>query len=234
MKKLLLFFISLILGSAVTAADLSAFSWRSINGKWIIDSQQKILCDTTTKSHQYHLSELIDNNSITTNSPLANANKIETTFYITDPNELSRFFLFFSGNSYRDFYGIELKGSIEKINTLSVIKSSIKDTTLSNSTKNNFQIDTLSTQPIDLQYNTDIKLRLEIKNKKCTVFINNKKALSFEGDRSLENGILGFSHRMNLLSVSSIKVWSGKKIIFEDTFEKDSIKRIVVQATSVK
>ncbi|MCU0846112.1 MAG: hypothetical protein MUC76_14450, partial [Spirochaetes bacterium] len=91
----------------------------------------------------------------------------------------------------------------------------------------------LATKDIELEYNREYRAEIRVKKNRATLYIDGKKLMEAEAPEDLTSGKIGFSNRNAMLKISDVKVYSGKELVFEDDFSKDSIKRYRVQATTM-
>lgn len=201
------------------------FIWANINGNWTVESEHKTLTDSGQKIARTGYSELLDTRSIVSNQKIQGITSIKTAVTLSEPEESNSFTVFFASREYRSFFGFRLTGDSQKISAVQFINSEPKDPSIPYTVKNSFEVKTLAEKTASAAFGKEIKILIELKNKTAVLYLNGKKALSYDIENSFQEGFIGFSHTENKISISEMKCFSGKKIVFEDDFSADKIKR---------
>jgi hypothetical protein len=234
MKNIKLFLILILLFiPTFLFSEEHAYKWRKISGNWEIgvDQDKKYLQENRCSYREYNYSELINFNSIITDNPIIKYDSI--TFFITSINPQNKPFesiLSFSIQDYRDFYAFKFIVSKEKKAEIQFINSSIKDKSLEPKIKNNFEISILKKSIFDFEINKRYAAEIKIENKSAKLFIDSKLILESETPVEINSGRIGFSSRNAKLRIEDVKVYDSEKVVFEDDFSTDLIKRAQAQA----
>jgi hypothetical protein len=219
-----LLFISLLSTSA-SSADPD-FLWNQVNGTWTVKPDLKILSDTYGKPYQFNYSELINTHSLIGTVPAINAQKIYSSFTITNPKDIGHALLFFAADkSYQKFYAFRFIVDKEGINWIQFVKSDKIDESLPPSVKNNFKITVLSSENVKLNYGVELNIMIIIKGKTATLSVNRNKIMTVTAQDNLSDGLFGFSHKNNTITISQFKIMADDEVLFEDDFSRDRIKR---------
>ncbi len=242
MKKKHLFifdftFISILFFTSTSSfAQENNFNWLNITGRWETrsDNKQYYLVESKRVTRDYGNNELVNYNSIINEEFLIAYSVIQYKFEIgtrtASPLEMV---VFFATKDFRSYYGFKIKDDGGNGLKLNFHRSSIKDTTLRPHIKLNYTITELATKDIELEYNREYRAEIRVKKNRATLYIDGKKLMEAEAPEDLTSGKIGFSNRNAMLKIADVKVYSGKELVFEDDFSKDSIKRYRVQATTM-
>ncbi|MEJ5362395.1 MAG: hypothetical protein WHV26_10070 [Spirochaetota bacterium] len=222
--------LALIIFSISSAQQTNTYTWQQISGNWSVvsDNKESYLRENRGKSFQFDYSPLINLNSIISTNEYS-FTVLHHTFSLHSPGNDSTHLTFFSASNYRQFYAVKLAGNNSTIHTISLVASSIKDTTLPKDAKGNFVITTLSAREIALQYGTTHTLTITVHNKTISIAIDNAQVLSHTLDEELEEGSIGFASKNCIPIIDNLIVYKGNEIIFSDDFSKESIRKIVLQ-----
>ncbi|HSV97531.1 MAG TPA: hypothetical protein VLM75_11445 [Spirochaetota bacterium] len=172
-------------------------------------------------------------NSLIANDSLEKISSFQISFEIFNPDPQSEHSLLFALSDYRVFYAFRFSGDGTRLNKLQFINSTIKDTTLRPAVKWNYTIAEIASRDIELEYNREYRAEIRVKKNRAALYIDGKKLMEAEAPEDLASGKIGFSNRNAILKIADVKVYSGRKLVFEDDFSKDSIKRFRVQATTM-
>jgi hypothetical protein len=223
--------------TVILPAFLSAeetFKWQKISGAWQIKSERNsgYLFDQYSRSVDYGYSDLINNNSLISIDAPSGITRISSKIELLSPRaEDNHITVFFAAQSYRDFFGFRFAGRDKGFTEVQFIRSSVIDTTLPPSQKNNFRVEVLSSKVFVRQPSSPIDVTINIRGFEAELVIDGASVLKAEAQRSLSDGQFGFSHTNNLLRISDVAAYRGQSIVFSDNFTAQSIKSNVVNAT---
>ena len=219
-------------------AEGKALKWKKISGKWEIKKScgsSYFLVESRGKTRQWGYSELINNNSIISEKPLEKYSRIAFSMELEDPTgNPVQMMAFFAARDYRYFHALRFSGGREGIERISLISSREKDPKLPRRVKWNFIIEEKMTREFPLEYNRSYHMDIRFHKRGVLLYIDKKKIASFKAKEPLNSGRFGFSSRNAGIKIAEVKVFSGNRIIFEDDFSEDTIKRIGVRARRVK
>jgi hypothetical protein len=222
--------------SAAFGQDV-VYRWISIAGKWETrkDNKEIFLIESKSKTYNHGYSELINYNSLISQDVIIEPSLIQFSFSMSSPANTTEQLFFFNSDDFRSFYAFKLAGDGKKISKISLISSKINDTTLPRAIKNNFTVSEMAAKECSLDYNKDFASEIAInKRKKTLAFkVNGKELLSTNLPNDISSGKIGFSNRNAVLKIAGLKVYSGKKVVFEDDFSTDSIKRLKFTAKKI-
>jgi hypothetical protein len=224
--------LSLVLPLWSISAQADDRQWLQISGRWTVDTDKRQLADSNPRTINIGYNELINMNSVSSAVNLEKITKISSDFELFSPMKENKAMLFFASSSQKSFYAVKFTGTQESITTMSLIQSSVKDSSLSTKEKNNFTIEELASVPVSMKWGELITLSIELSKKKIKASALGF-SLNYQVKDPIPSGDIGFSHSNNLITVKSIKVWSEKKVIFEDDFSKNRLKKVSVNATKV-
>lgn len=208
-----------------------SYKWLQITGNWtiIIDRDVKYLKENKSKSIIFNYSPLVNYNSIISNEEIISFSELKVDFSINSSTVDSTLFIFFNAQSFRQFYAVQFTGNEKTIHTVALIQSNIKDTTLPKQAKGNFNITTLATKEISLEYGRTYTLTITVQGKTISAAIDTAQVLSHTLNEELEGGKIGFASKNCIPIIDNLVVYNGKEIVFADDFSKESIKKIVLQ-----
>lgn len=208
----------------------SRHTWQQISGNWsvVLDNRESYLRESRGRSFNFGYSPLINLNSLISINEYS-ATSITHTFALHSPASASTYLTFFAASDFRQFHAVQFSGGRANINTISIIRSTIKDTTKPRQEKGNFIVATLASQELPLDYGRAYTLTINIQGKTISVLIDNAQVLSHTLDDELEGGKIGFASRNCLPIIDNLKVFKGNNILFEDDFTKESIKKKVLR-----
>ncbi len=221
---------------------LSAFpeedtpKWTRVIGKWEIgkDGIGNYLLESKIRTYNRGYSELINYNSLASYKPLPEYSSIKLSFAVMNPAKCPvEVMLFFAGTEYRDFFAFKFIINEKDEDKVQFICSKVKDKSLKRSVKNNYMVTALESKLYTIEFGREYSIEIRVNKAKAALFINGKKEIEAEADRDLGTGLIGFSSRNAQFRIRGVKVYSGDKIVFEDDFSKDSIKRWTVRAKKV-
>ncbi len=214
------------------------FKWRKISGNWAIQKScngSHFLVERKGKTRQWGYSELINNNSIIAAKPLSGYTRIAFSIEIAEPMDNPvQILAFFAARDFRYFHAFRFSGSMEGIERVSLISSREKNPKLPRSVKWNFIIEENMTRDYLLEYKRNYRIDIRFNKNRVLLYIDKKRIASFISEEPLNSGRFGFSNRNASLRISDVKVYSGSRIIFEDDFSEDTIKRYGVRVKRVK
>ncbi len=234
--SIFILFLLLLSFSHISVAQEKKFNWLNITGSWEIRSDNKrySLVETKRTTRDYGSSELVNYNSIINQDLLIDYSNIHFRFEMGGTAGTSaEMVVFFAAKDFKSYYGFKIKADGTKDARLIFHGSSIKDTTLRPAVKWNYTITELAAKDIELEYNREYRAEIRVKKNRATLYIDGKKLMEAEAPEDLTSGKIGFSNRNAMLKIADVKVYSGKELVFEDDFSKDSIKRYRVQATTM-
>jgi hypothetical protein len=217
-------------------AQEKKFNWLNITGNWEIrsDNKQYSLVETKRATRNYDSSELVNYNSIITQEPLHEYSSIHFSFEMGGkPGTPAEMVAFFAAEDFRTYYGFKLKADGAKDATLVFHGSSVRNTTLRPHIKGNFVITDIATKDVPLEFNREYRAEIRVKKNRASLYLDGKKLMEAEAPEALTGGKIGFSNRNAALRIADLKVYSGRDLVFEDDFSKDSIKRYSVRATTM-
>jgi hypothetical protein len=239
-RKLCLFF-AVVLYQVISFnahAEGRAYKWKKISGKWEIKKScgsSSFLEESRAKTRQWGYSELINNNSIISENPLEKYSRIAFSMELADPTDNPvQMMAFFAARDYRYFHAFRFSGDREGIERVSLVRSREKDPKLPRNVKWNFIIEEKMSKEYPLEYNRNYRIDIRFQKKSVLLYIDKKRIASFISKEPLNSGRFGFSSRNAIIRISEVKVYAGNRIIFEDDFSEDTIKRIGVKAKRVK
>jgi len=212
------------------------YKWLSVSGKWEtrLDGKTSYLLETKGKYYEAGYSPLNNINSLITESAIPEYTSLtfnlEVLSAIKDPADI---LVVFAAKDLRQFYAFKFTGTMEKAAMVHFISSKINDTTRPPAQKWNFTVSELASKDFDLEYRKEHTVEIRVKDTKATLYVDDKKILQAEAPEALTGGRIGFSDRNALIKISDVKVYNGRKVVFEDNFAEDSIKRYKVTATRV-
>lgn len=231
-KRLLAVTLILLFGLPFIARAEEDAKWRSVSGKWRTgsDKESTYIVETKLRSRSWGYSELINQNSIVTLESLTGVTSIKFTLRFQEPvkSEVTAM-AYFNVESYREFIGFRFSGNKESLNKAQFITSQIKDKSKPPSKKWNFKITEIETCECSLSYNKEYKMEIQIEKGSAALYIDGKKILQGKCDEATGSGKIGFSVKNAALRIDDVRAFNGKKIVFEDDFSRDTIKRIVVK-----
>jgi hypothetical protein len=213
-----------LLSTTARSADADNL-WMQVNGKWEVNTNLKVCSDVYGKIYQFGYSEIINTSSIASIVPVKDVDIIYSTFAMTNPTDSGHAMIFFAGATHQKFYGFKFIGNKDIIQQIQFIQSDKIDATKPPSVKNNFKITVLSSENVKLQYGSALSIMILIKGKSATLSVNRNKIMSVTAPDNLENGLFGFSHKNNTITISQFKIMADDEILFEDDFSRDRIKR---------
>jgi hypothetical protein len=220
-------------------ADKKTYKWMRITGKWEIQrsphSNSYFLGESKAKTRQLGYSELINYNSIIAENPLNEYSRITFTMEIADPvDNPVQIMAFFAARDFRYFHAFRFSGVRAGINKISLVSSREKNPALPRRVKWNFIIEEKLTKDCVLEYDKNYRIDIRFYSNRVLLYIDKKKVASFVSKEPLNSGRFGFSNRNASIKIAEVKIYSGRKIVFEDDFSEDTIKRIGVRARRVK
>lgn len=214
------------------------FKWMRITGRWEIqrspNSNTYFLWESRAKTREWGYSELINYNSIIAENPLNEYSRITFNMELADPlDNPVQIMAFFAARNFRYFHAFRFSGVRAGLKKTSLISSREKNPALPRRVKGNFIIEEKLTKDCALEYDKNYRIDIRFYGKKVLLFIDKKRIASFVSKEPLNSGRFGFSNRNASIKIADVKVYSGKKLIFEDDFSEDTIKRIGVRAKRV-
>lgn len=241
LHKLCLFFaiVSLCqIFSSDAITDEKTYKWMKISGNWetrkSCNDSSYFLWESKAKTRQWGYSELINNKSIIAENPLNEYSRITFNMEIADPiDNPVQIMAFFAARDFRYFHAFRFSGVRAGLKKVSLISSREKNPALPRRVKGNFIIEEKLTKDCVLEYDKNYFIDIRFYGKKILLFIDKKRIASFVSKEPLNSGRFGFSNRNASIKIADVKVYSGKKLIFEDDFSEDTIKRIGVRAKRV-
>ncbi len=225
----------LIFFSGLTGQD--NYKWKKLAGKWEVRTEdgKSFLIEKKRRASQWNYNELINFNSILSNESFTTISSIAFSIKPSNPkNDDTAFMASFGITDGREFFAFKLSGDDDELDKVQFVWSKIKDKTLSIKKKANFVISEVACAEVELDFDKEYNVKIDINSKKAAISIDGKKALEGTLDRDLASGKIAFSSRNFQLQIDDVKVFNGKKIIFEDDFSKDSIKRKSFKGTVTK
>jgi hypothetical protein len=241
--------ILLLLSLFLLNAEDNYFKWNKVSGKWEIqkDEQGPFLYEGRAKSIRWDSSEVINFNSIVTFNPLSDYSSIKYSIELIDPIQSPvETMLLLSLKDYRTFYAFKFVIDNHKDDELQFIGSKIKDPSLDKAVKKNFEITKIQKKKFSLEFGKCYSIEIRVNKNTAELFIDGKKELDAQTAEDMGKGRIGFSCRNAKIRVRSVKIYSsgafgkgaafskGERVVFEDDFSVDSIKRWTVKATQVK
>ena len=225
--------------SSNAITDEKTFKWKKISGRWEIqsspNSNSHFLWEGKVNTRQWGYSELINYNSIIAENPLNEYSRISFNMEIADPlDNPVQIMTFFAARNFRYFHAFRFSGVRAGLKKVSLISSREKNPELPRRVKWNFIIEEKLTKNCSLEYDKNYFIDIRFYGKKILLYINKKRVASFVSKEPLNSGRFGFSNRNASIKIADVKIYSGKKIVFEDDFSEDTIKRIGVRARRVK
>ena len=218
------------------------FKWMRITGRWEIqsspNSNSHFLWERRAKTREWGYSELINYNSIIAENPLNEYSRITFNMEIADPIDNPVQIMAFFASRYsrysRYFHAFRFSGVRAGLKRVSLISSREKNPELPRRVKWNYIIEEKLTKNCTLEYDKNYFIDIRFYGKKILLYINKKRVASFVSKEPLNSGRFGFSNRNASIKIADVKIYSGKKIVFEDDFSEDTIKRIGVRTRRVK
>lgn len=227
--------LTLLCGLAIclSAAQADDKLWTHVSGSWSVDTNGRLLSDSKARARIAGYTEIHDMNSVQSASNLEKLTRLSAEFELLSPMPDNKAMVFFGAPTQKSFYALRLTGSMEKITSVSIIRSAVKDTTLPFAARNNVEIKEIVSAPVSFKWGESINAEVKTRKKKLTVTVNGKE-LECTMDEPLPAGMIGFSHANNLMRIHSVKAFSGDDVIFEDDFSKNRIKKLSFTAEKVK
>jgi len=232
---ILIFSTTSAIDSAISEKNLK---WMKISGKWETvetDDGSFNLIERKAKTYPFGYSELINMNSIITLNSVGQYSKIVFTLEIVNPvDNPVELMSFFAAKDYRNLYAFRFKGDSAKLNTVRLIQSKDKDTSLPRNVKWNFIIEEIASKDYALEYQKKHRFEIRCAGRWVQLKINGRKVLSITTENPLNSGRIGFSNRNATLKIADLKVYKGRRIVFQDDFSEDTNKRYGVRAKRKK
>lgn len=212
--------------------------WNWFNGEWVVENSQIVEKRGWVSPWNYYA--LVDFNSIISISPLENYSTIEFTLTALNrhPDNTPRgkreltdnceFMASFAVTSVKDewyyhLYGIKISGDKKDLNTVTLVYSDITDRTKKLSEKNNYFMKELASGKFPMGYDREYRVKIEIIKEKITFFLDGKPVLKGSLPAPGHDGRIGFSSRNLYVKIGNVKVSNNKGIIFQDSFDRDSL-----------
>ncbi len=228
MDKRFIVLLVIILINCMTIAQ-GQYLWRQISGNWEILEETNQLIEKQGKTISWGYSELINNNSIETINELGAFTNATFNIEFNAPVHDQGFFLFFWGMlKQMEFSAIRFSAEGNKIRSIEYIESEFINKAIKGLSKWNFSVTVIESREVEMLPNRKYKCDLLFKNNNVSVLIDNKKVLSCTLRKNVTLGKVGFSNRNLIPAINEIKITDARKIIFQDHFINDSIKRIGV------
>lgn len=147
----------------------------------------------------------------------------------------NKFMIFFGTLNIRDTFAIKINANKKSINSISLIKSKIKNKGLRPTAKWNFKVSTLKTiKNLNLEYGKKYNYKITTKDQTIKLFIDDNEILSHEVKGNINSGRFGFSNRNGIIEIDNVIVKDGEKVVFQDNFDTLSIKRYGVKFNKIK
>lgn len=233
LKKIIIIFLLLCIcnPSILLAQSTDDYTWQQISGKWscVFDNKESYLKESKGKSINFDYNPLINLNSIITTNQVHLFTTLAHTFSLNAPSSATTFITFFGASDYRQFYGVRFTGNESSITAVSLIQSTINDTTLPKEAKNNFTVTTLASKEVSLNYGQTYTLTIRINKNTAEIIIDEQPILTCALPNTLEAGKIGFASKNVLPIIDNLFVYNKKTLIFSDEFSQQSIRKIVLQ-----
>jgi hypothetical protein len=210
------------------------YKWFNITGSWDIvrDKSKSVLTESRIRVNTWNYSELVNNNSIVTFNSLSKYTKIAFNFELqTQLKKSTSFMIIFSMIDQNQFYAFKFSGNEYKLNKVSFINSKYKNPEKGGQIKGNFLISEYGLNEIDLDYGKRYKVLLKIDGYKVSLNVDNKSLLDVTSTDRIDKGKIGFAINQVKPFIDAVTVYDGRKIVFEDRFSTDLIKKISVTGT---
>jgi hypothetical protein len=223
--------------TAIYSQELVEKKWLQVSGRWKIVNVENInqVTEEKIKPSIWGYDDIINNNSIVTNTRLNNCDKISCTVLLNNPVEdIIIFRILYFIQDHRSFHSFEFTGDRKGIDKVHYVKSDVVDASRNTHQKWNFSVQRIKSSPIDLRYGRKYHIEVLIKDKTSILFVDGKKAFSSDINNTKCDGKIGFSSNRIKPYISNVEVYSGKNKIFYDDFSTDSITRWGARAVKVK
>jgi hypothetical protein len=228
----ILILIHVFLFACPVYSEKEEYIWTKISGKWgIVEEEKKnYAAETRAIPNVWNYNELLNYNSIASINTIENYSSINFSIISVSPKaypvELILFFSLkkYDKDPYKDFYAFKVKGDEKGFNKIIFISSEVKDKTKPQNEKNNFIVKELSFIETSLEYNKEYRVEIKFKKNKAMLLFDGKKLFEASAAESLTSGLIGFGGRGSELKLSDVRVYSGRKIVLQDDFSKDTIK----------
>ncbi len=200
--------------------------WQRLNGNWAVVNSELAETRSWTKSWNYY--PLLDYNSVVSLNDLDGYKSIDLTMEVKKPSrdnpEAAVFFAVKSPehNWFYYSYAVSFKGDQDGLNTVSLLKTSMKDETLKPTKKGNGFTVEIAAERCSIPYGKPFGLSIRIEEGKVSVFTGGKRLIqSVLPDKSIA-GRIAIGGKNAPLRIKEISV-SGSRPVFSDTFESDTI-----------
>lgn len=212
-----------------------------MGGKW--QFQDGRATDTRVFPVYWNYHELMNYSSLVAETEPEEFTRMTAVFKLDTPKlEYSEALMVFAMNSpymhyYYSFFAVKLSGDKEKIRKAELIMSSRTDDSLPYTAKNNYKIETLASVPWEMEYGRDCTFRIDRSKTTVTFYADSRKILTQKLPVKIQQELKGkfaLGARGAAISIDSCKIINGKKTVFEDSFESDSVFVPTVKAVQVK
>ena len=235
-NKLIAVIIFILAVSLVSAKE--NHKWQRFSGKWVVENSRVTETNGWTAPWNYY--ELINNNSIVSLEDFSGYSSIEFTMEIFDRKESPAEVLISFGvrSEYKNWlyhiYAFKISGGFWGINKVSLIHSDMENKTLPYATKNNIFINELASDSYSMKYKKKYNCRIDISGNEATFFVEGEKVITGTLPSDNYKGRIAFSSKNTKLAIDNVRVKKGDKVVFEDSFDEDSIYVRTVKARVVK
>jgi hypothetical protein len=239
----LTFFTSGIFLGHLSADDVSIdnANWKRSSGDWKV--QKSYLTEVRGWIGPWGYYELMDHNTVISQSEFENFQKIEFTLEMSKPQK-SKFdaTISFGVRSpekswYYYSYGVRFHGekktfSADKFNKVSLVQTSMIDAKLPPNQKGNNKVTEIASAKCDIPADKESNYTLLFEGDTLKVLREKTIILETKVNKSEQKGRMAISGRNASLKLKYFKVIGpNEKVIFADNFEKDTIYRAKVEAT---
>lgn len=228
-KKILLLSTLIILLPILLFSNENTLKWRQISGEWTIINQgeDNYLFEKKGKTHNWGYSDLINYNSVVTFSKLEKYSRIDASVNAINPmSNSTEILLFFATKDYKNFYAFKLLCNKKNITKLSFIQSKTKDPSKKAGVKWNFIITELAKKDYTIPLEKIENFSIRFQKNRAQLYINKKYVFSVKAEEDLTEGKIGFSNRNIHLKIYDVKVFNRWKVVFEDDFKENTLKKI--------
>ena len=228
MKKRYLILPVLILITAIPLLSQEAFhKWQRMSGIWDVKDSQAF--ETQGRAVNWNYYELLNLNTILTLKPFNGYSSIDIDMNVTErvesPAELMLSFNVTSESQswFYHMYSFKLSGGYFGLKNVSLIYSDRADKSKPYTVKNNMFIKELASAECKVKYDRVYSYSIKFEGENVVLYINGDKILSAFFPEKNHEGRIGVSSRNAKIAIDKVTVKNNDQIIFDDTFNENTI-----------